>query len=90
MTLSTDEPRVQSAISSAVVALRRIAGYELDAALARQLQELSEQKEFLDQPRHDELMALVAFAQQRTIDKLEAQVALRRLHELMPDVVQHP
>lgn len=86
-TVSTAEPRVQLALSSCVSALRRMAGYELDVPIARRLQELSERKEFLEKDEHDELMALVAFAQQRTIEKLEDQVALNRLREILPDMV---
>jgi hypothetical protein len=55
--------------------------------LARRLEELSERKEFLDQAGHDELMALVNFTQQRTIEKLEAQLALQRLRSVLPDMV---
>ncbi len=65
-----------------------MAEYELDPTLARYVQELSERKEFLDQSQHDELMALVAFSQQRTIEKLEARAALKRLRELFPDLIQ--
>ena len=69
-------------------ALGRVADYELDANLARFVQDLSERKEFLDRSQHDELMALVAFSQQRAIEKLEARAALKRLRELFPDLIQ--
>ncbi len=71
--------RFQEALASCVAALRRMAGFELDPPLARRLQDLAEQKEeFLGPDAHEELLALVAFAEQRSIEKLEAQVALRR------------
>jgi hypothetical protein len=74
-------------LGSCIAALRRLAQYELDAALARRLEELSERKEFLDPAAHDELMALVHFTQQRTMEKLEAQLALNRLRTIIPDLV---
>lgn len=47
---------------------------------------LGERKEFLGKGEHDEFLALVAFAQRRSIEKLDAQVALKRLNELLPDM----
>ena len=89
-TLSTVEPKFQSAMSACVAALRRVANYELEAPLAHRLQDLSERKEFLGAEAHAELMALVAFSQQRTLEKLEAQVALKQLGELLPELVGAP
>lgn len=89
-TVSTTEPRVRMALGSCVAALRRLAAYQLDSALDRRLQDLSEQKESLSPEAHEELMALVVFTQQRTIDKLEAQLALKRLSKILPDVVEAP
>lgn len=86
--VSTIEPDFQSAIRAVVASLRRAAGYELEAALAGRLQALSERKEFLGAAEHDELMALVDFSQRRAIEKLEAQVALKRLGEVLPELVQ--
>ena len=67
-TLSTTEPRFQEAIDSRVSALRRLASYTLEPAIQRRLTELSEKKEFLNPEEHDELMDLVDFWEQRTID----------------------
>jgi hypothetical protein len=69
-----------------MVTLRRLAGYELDPRLEERLQDLEERKEFLKPGEHQELMALVAFAQQRTREKLEAAVALQRLQEVFPEL----
>jgi hypothetical protein len=85
-TISTAEPRFRSALDACVHALERVAGYQLEPGLARQLQDLSERKEFLDPAQHDELEALVTFSQRRTIEKLEAQAALNRLRELFPEL----
>jgi len=84
---STIEPRFQSAMMACIASLRRLAGYELEPSIAHRLQELSEQKEFLDSREHEELMALVGFSQKRSIEKLEAQAALQRLGEVLPELV---
>jgi hypothetical protein len=54
------------------------------------MQELAEREEFLDSAEHDELMALVDFSQRRSIEKLEAQLALKRLGEVLPELVAAP
>lgn len=89
-TLSTAEPKFRSAIDSCVAALHRLADYELEGPLADRLQYLSERKEFLTPDEHRELMALVAFSQQRSIDKLQAKVALQRIEEVLPELVGSP
>jgi hypothetical protein len=76
---------IRSALAPSVSALRRLARYKLEPSLARRMQSLGERKEFLGKVEHDELLALVAFAQRRSIEKLEAQVALKRLNELLLD-----
>jgi hypothetical protein len=77
---------IRSALAPSVSALRRLARYKLEPPLDRRMHALGERKEFLGKEEHDELMALVNFAQRRSIEKLEAQVALKRLNELLPDV----
>jgi hypothetical protein len=86
-TIPLTDPRLHSALRSCGQALRLLADYQLDSSLDRRLQDLGERKEFLNAEEHAELMALVAFAQKRTLEKLEAQVALERLREFFPDVV---
>lgn len=81
------EPELESALTLCVGALRRVAEYELDPAINRRLQDLGERKEWLGDEEHDELMSLVAFTEQRTIDKLEAQLALKRLGEVVPQLL---
>ncbi len=78
---------LKTALSPTVAALRRLAEYELEPSIDRRIQRLGEQKEFLGKEEHAELMALVTFAERRTIEKLEAEVALKRLRELIPDLV---
>jgi hypothetical protein len=86
-TVSTDDPRFLSAIQACAVALRRLAEYEIAPALHSRLHALGERKEFLSPAEHEELLALVDFAHQRTIEKLEARAALDRLHTALPGVL---
>ena len=82
------EPAFESALGVGVGALRRIARYELSPAINHRLLELGERKESLGPGEHDELMSLVAFTEERTIEKLEAEVALKRLGEVLPEVLE--
>ncbi len=86
-TVSTEDPQFQSAIETCAATLRRMAVYKLDPALARRMRELGERKEFLNEAEHEELLALVDFAQKRTVEKLEAQVALDRLRTALPGML---
>ena len=87
MTVSVDDPQFLSAIQACAVALRRLAEYELVPSLQSRLHALGERKEFLSQEEHEELLALVDFSHQRTIEKLEAQAALDRLRMALPGVL---
>jgi hypothetical protein len=86
-TVSTEDPQFQQAIQACMVALRRMADYELDPSLHRRMHELGERKEFLSPGEHEELLALVDFAHQRTLEKLEAQAALDRLRTALPGLL---
>jgi hypothetical protein len=86
-TVSTEDPQFQLAIQACAVALRRMADYELDPSLYRRMRALGERKEFLSQAEHEELLALVDFTHQRTIEKLEARVALDHLRTALPGVL---
>lgn len=81
------EPQFEFALSSCVSALRRVAQYELDPGIDRRMLELGERKEFLDESEHGLLMSLVEFSEKRSIEKLEAQAALKQLGECVPQVV---
>ncbi|MBA4063546.1 MAG: hypothetical protein C0501_07490 [Isosphaera sp.] len=63
-----------------------MAGYALDPALDRRILDLGERKEFLTPAEHAELLAWVAFTQQRSLEKLEAERALRRLLAVCPEL----
>ena len=86
-TVSTDDPQFLSAMQACAVALRRLAAYELAPSLHSRLHALGERKEYLSPAEHEEFLALVDFAHQRTIEKLEARVALDRLHTALPGVL---
>ncbi len=68
-------------------ALRPVADYQLEPALDRRLRDLGERKEFLSPEEHAELSDLAAFSRRRSIEKLGARLALRRLIEIAPEVV---
>ena len=75
---------LETALEPTVAALRRLATYKMEPALARRMHELGERKEFLGNREHDELLRLVEFWEQRLIDKLAAKVALKELRRVMP------
>jgi hypothetical protein len=56
----------------------------LPAAIDRRLLELSENKESLSSADREELVALVELAEDKTVEKLQAAAALRRLTEQYP------
>ncbi|HYV38871.1 MAG TPA: hypothetical protein VE988_24520 [Gemmataceae bacterium] len=85
---SVADPRLHSAVRSCVQALRQIAAYTLPAVLDEQLRELGERKEFLQPSEHNQLMALVGFTQQRTVEKLQAELALQKLQAIFPEEFQ--
>lgn len=87
--VSTVEPGFQSAMTAVVASLRRAAGYELETPLATRIQDLAERKEFLGAAEHEELMALVDFSQRRSVEKLEAELALKRLGDVLPELLAH-
>lgn len=80
------EPDQRAAVSRSVAAHRRVAAYTLPPALDAKLLDLSERKESLTPAERDELLALVAFTQARSVEKLEAEAALRRLTAAYPDL----
>jgi hypothetical protein len=86
-TVSTEDPQFQLAIQACAVALRRLVDYKLEPSLHRRMRQLGERKEFLSPEEHEELLALVDFAHQRTLEKLEAKAALDRLRTTLPGVL---
>ncbi len=66
--------------------LRRLAEYQLPPVMNRRLLSLSESKESLTQSEREELHALVELSEDRTVEKLQAKVLLRRLTEACPQL----
>lgn len=90
MSANTMTGPVQEALVSSAAALKRIADYALPPALDRRILDLGERKEALSPHERDELLAWVAFAQQRSVEKLEAEVALSRLTAICPELAAKP
>lgn len=84
----SSDPNFADALGLCVDSLRRMAEYELDETVNRRMQYLGERKEFLNEEEHAELLSLVAFSERRTREKLDAQLALKRLGELVPELVE--
>ena len=82
--VSIDNSQLHSTLQTCATILRKLAEYELDPVLDQRLHQLGERKEFLSQAEHEELLTLIDFVQKRTIEKLEARVALDSLHRTFP------
>jgi hypothetical protein len=78
-----DSP-IRSAFEVCASTLSKIADYQLEPSLQDRLQDLGERKDLLSQIEHGELMALVDFVRKRSIESLEAKLALKQLSEVFP------
>ncbi len=84
------EPARQAALTLSATALRRLAAYHLPPELDRRVLGLGERKGTLTADERAELLAWVAFTQQRSVERLEAEVALRRLADVFPELGDRP
>lgn len=84
------DPAWRDALQSSAQALRRMADYTLPAELDRRILELGERKDALTEHERAELLAWVAFAQERSIETAQAKLALRRLTTAFPDLADRP
>jgi hypothetical protein len=82
--------RLEEAVKQSAAALRRLAEYKLERPIQDRLTALSENKEFLTKLERRELKGLVDFWQRRTLEVLEARLALKRLADVFPDLVPDP
>ena len=82
-----ESPEFEAALGKGLKALHHVAGYELEEGIQKRMHDLGERKEFLSEAEHAELMALVGFVEQRQIEKLEAQVAIKALGKFVPDLL---
>jgi hypothetical protein len=80
------EPARRAALASSVAALRHLAAYTLPSELDRRVLDLGERKETLTTEERAELLAWVVFTQQRSAEKFEAEVALKRLADAFPEL----
>jgi len=87
---TTIEPTRTDAVQASKATLRKVASYRLPAELDRRIHELGERKEDLSKEERAELLAWVEFTQQRSIEKLGAELALRQLTAVFPDVAERP
>jgi hypothetical protein len=76
------------ALRECVSALQRVAAYRFPPGLDRRLLWLSENKERLNQAEREELEAAIELSEERTIEKLQARSALKRLAEVWPKLMQ--
>jgi hypothetical protein len=84
------EPAWQAALASSAAALRRLANYALPPELDHRILDLGERKESLTPDERAELLAWVAFTQERSAEKLAAEAALRRLAAVCPELASPP
>ena len=83
-TTARNDIAMDSLIQECAATLERVAQYRMPAAMDRRLLWLSENKESLTQPEREELLALVDFSEDRTVEKLHAKLLLKRLAETWP------
>lgn len=69
----------ENAVRVSAAALRRVAAYTLPPALDARVLDLGERKETLSPAERDELLAWVAFTQERSAEKLAAELALQQV-----------
>ena len=67
--------------------LRKVASSRLPQALDQRLLWLSENKERLTAAEREELLGLVDFSQDRTIEKLQARALLQQVAAVWPEAV---
>ena len=80
-------PQEEPVLRDCVETLSRVARYRLPHALDERLVWLSENKERLDATQREELLALVELADNRSLDKVQAQAVLKQLAKLYPALV---
>lgn len=76
----------RKALRACADALRVAADYRLPAALQRKLRKALDEKERASAAEHRELLILVEAAQERSLQKVKAQVALQQLLEAFPEL----
>jgi len=86
-TAPIDSTKVEPLLRDCVVALQRVADYRLPRAMDERLRWLGENQEQLTEAEHGEFLALAEFAEERTLEKVQAQAVLKRVREVCPQIV---
>ena len=89
-TTSTLNPLLQVALEAAAETLRRVAAYKLEPDVEQRMLELGGDKEACSPDDRHEYSVLAEFWRKRTLEKLQALNALKRLHEAVPELVEAP
>jgi hypothetical protein len=85
--LSTLDPDVYSAIEEAIGVLLDVAAYRLEGDAQQRMHELLAKKESCTPTERDEHRQLADLWRKRTLQKLKAINALKRLHETAPELI---
>jgi hypothetical protein len=78
---------IDSLFQDCAATLQKVASFKLPTAMDRRLWWLSENNETLSESEREELLALFDFSEDRTVEKLQAKILLKRLAEVCPEVV---
>ena len=76
----------RKALRACADALRLTADFRLPNALQRKLRKTLDEKESASPSEHRELLMLVEAAQERSLQKVKAQVALQQLLQAFPEL----
>jgi len=85
--VATLDPGLVSALAEAVAVLRGVAELELDDQLQRRMRALGENKDACTSDERDEHRQLADFWRRQTLRKVRALNVLRRLGEVVPELV---
>jgi len=77
----------QALLKGCAATLQRVASWRLPAAVDARLLWLAENKEQLDDEQHRELLALSDFAEQRTLEIVQAEALLKQIAEMDPGLI---
>lgn len=76
----------RKALRACAEALRLASDYRLPTALQRKLRKALDEKEQVSPSQHRELLVLVEAAQERSLQKVKAQIALQQLLQAFPEL----
>jgi len=85
--VSEFEPAQESAIVASADALKQKADYVLPKSIDKLILELGERKDSLTPDEREELLSWIEFAQDKTLEKVTAELALRQLRRAFPQIL---